>query len=307
MKRILSLIFLTVLLLYLLLFPERMARDTAAGLVLWYKNVVPTLLPFCIISYIIIQSNLYHSVFLQIVRILPKKIRIRPEVLYPLCLGLVCGFPIGAKITADMHALGRVSTKEAGRLCAMSNHFGPAFVINYIALSQLHSPSSIPLLLICIYMPPLILGSIRLSRLGHMAFRHEKPASRSQINFKIIDAGIINGFETMLRIAGYMVLFSILSGALDMIPMPSSLLGDLLSGILEITTGTRAIAASQAGLSEKLVLITAVVSFGGFCGMFQTKAIMQHTSFRLMEYFLFKLLCCSVSAASAVLLVYLFF
>lgn len=284
-----------------------MAHDTAAGLLLWYKSVVPTLLPFCMISYIIIQSNLYHSIFQKIVRFLPGKSRIKPEILYPLCLGMVCGFPIGAKLTADMHALGHINSKEATRLCAMSNHFGPAFVVNYIALTQLNSPRVIPVLLICIYVPPVILGGIWLYQLKGSAFLHKKPASRSQINFKIIDAGIINGFETMLRIAGYIVIFSILSGALGQIPLDAPILHGVLSGILEVTTGSKNIASSCAGLTEKLILIIALVSFGGFCGMFQTKAIMKHTSFRLSQYILFKLLCCIVSALLAVLLVYLFF
>lgn len=307
MKRIISSIILTLLLLYLLLFPEQMARDTAAGLLLWYKSVVPTLLPFCIISYIIIQSNLYHSIFQKIVLFLPGKCRIKPEVLYPLCLGLVCGFPIGAKLTADMYALGHINSKEATRLCAMSNHFGPAFVMNYIALAQLDSPKAVPVLMVCIYIPPLILGGIWLSGRKLSPFQHKKPASRSQINFKIIDAGIINGFETMLRIAGYIVIFSILSGALRQIPMNTAAFQGVLSGILEVTTGTKIIAASGINLTEKLILIIAVVSFGGFCGMFQTKAIMKQTSFRLLQYAFFKLLCSIVSALLAILLAYLFF
>lgn len=307
MKRIFSTIILTLLLLYLLVFPKQMAQDTAAGLLLWYKSVVPTLLPFCMISYIIIQSNLYHSVFQKILKALPGQGQRRPEVLYPLCLGLICGFPIGAKLTGDMYALGHLSGKTATRLCAMSNHFGPAFVVNYIGLAQLHSPQAVPLLLVCIYAPPLILGSIWMAGVKEPAFRHEKPASRSQINFKIIDAGIINGFETMLRIAGYIVIFSILSGALDQLPLSAPLFKAVGTGILEVTTGSEAVASSCADFTRKLVLICAMVSFGGFCGIFQTKAIMKNTPFRLSEYILFKFLCSAGSALLAVLLVYLFF
>ncbi len=202
---------------------------------------------------------------------------------------------------------GHLSGKTATRLCAMSNHFGPAFVVNYIGLAQLHSPQAVPLLLVCIYAPPLILGSIWMAGVKEPAFRHEKPASRSQINFKIIDAGIINGFETMLRIAGYIVIFSILSGALDQLPLSAPLFKAVGTGILEVTTGSEAVASSCADFTRKLVLICAMVSFGGFCGIFQTKAIMKNTPFRLSEYILFKFLCSAGSALLAVLLVYLFF
>ncbi|MCU6761275.1 Uncharacterized protein conserved in bacteria [uncultured Roseburia sp.] len=307
MKRIIPSIVLTLLLIYLLLFPKQMAADTAFGLLLWYKNVVPTLLPFCIISYIIIQSNLYHTIFRQILSLLPGKRVIRPETLYPICLGFVCGFPIGSKLTADMYALGHLNAKEATKLCAISNQFGPAFVVNYIAASQLKDSRFAPILLLSIYLPPLICGAVWMSRRDKSASLRKIPASRSQINFKIIDAGIMNGFETMLRVAGYIVVFSILSGAVESLPVDIPAGKALISGILEITTGTQNIAASDMSQAWKLPLICAIVSFGGFCGLFQTNAIMKGAEFKRKQYITFKLICTAVSFIAAKILYQLFF
>lgn len=307
MKRIIPSIVLTLLLIYLLLFPKQMAADTASGLLLWYKNVVPTLLPFCIISYIIIQSNLYHTIFGQIAALLPGKKTVRPETLYPVCLGFVCGFPIGSKLTADMYALGRLDAEEATKLCAVSNQFGPAFVVNYIAVSQLNDSRFAPVLLLSVYLPPLVCGIIWMKRPDKSSSLRKIPASRSQINFKIIDAGIMNGFETMLRVAGYIVVFSILSGAVELLPVDFPAGKALVSGILEITTGTQKIAAAKMDVSWKLPLICAIVSFGGFCGLFQTNAIMKAAEFKRNKYIVFKLICTAVSFTAAKILYQLFF
>lgn len=307
MKKIIPVIILTLLLAYLLAFPARMAADTAAGLLLWYRSVVPTLLPFCIISYIIIQSSLYHSIFYKLAVCLPGRKRFCPEALYPLCLGLVCGFPIGAKLTSDLYAMKRISSAQATAVCAASNHFGPAFVINYIALSLPDGAAVIPVLIIAIYIPPLLFGWLWILRTGPAKIPQKKPASRSEISFKIIDAGIINGFETMLRIAGYIVVFSILAGALQQLSLPIPVLKNILAGILEVTTGAQALTASSLTEYAKIILLSAVVSFGGLCGLFQTNAIMKNTDFRAVKYILFKLLCSITGAVlSAGLLLFFF-
>ncbi len=275
-----------------------MATDTAAGLLLWYKNVLPTLLPFCIISYIIIQSNLYHAVFQWLSKHIPCRKKCSPETLYPLILGFVCGFPIGAKLSADMYALGRLDTKEAAKICAVSNQFGPAFITNYISLFQLGCPKCALILLGSVFLPSLFFGLIWLNTDRKNPTVHKKPASRSQINFKIIDAGIINGFETMLRVAGYIVIFSILSGAVLKLPLDQPVTISLLTGIMEVTTGVRNITMipdTILSLTEKVMLIAPLLSFGGCCGLFQTSAIMKDSHFQIRQYVGFKLLCALTS------------
>ncbi len=298
MKRIFFSITLTALLIYFLIFPKQMAADTAAGLLLWYKSVLPTLLPFCIISYIIIQSSLYHTVFQWLASHSPGRKKLRPETLYPLILGFVCGFPIGAKLSGDMYALGRLDAKEAAKICAVSNQFGPAFITNYIALSQLGSQRCAIILLAAVFLPPLLLGMVWLKSGETDCSVHKKTASRSQINFKIIDAGIINGFETMLRVAGYIVIFSILSGAVLNLSLNRPVTSSLLTGILEVTTGARNIAQIPEhllSLTGKVMLIAPLLSFGGCCGLFQTSAIMKDCHFRIRQYIGFKLLCALTS------------
>ncbi len=276
---------------------------------MWYDQVVPTLLPFCILSYIIIQTDLYHSVFQKLMGIFPFSSQGSAEKLYPICFGYVCGFPIGSKLTADLYEAGHLSPKPVTRLCAISNQFGPAFLVNYIAITQLQSPKDSYVLLISIYLPPLLIGWIwyKISQNPREHIQYKIPAPRSQLNVKIIDTGIINGFETMLRIAGYIVIFSIISGIINQIPIRASIIKALISGLCEITTGIQKIAATSLPHQTKLTLICAIVSFGGLCGMFQTKAMMRHAPFRLSNYVTFKSLCAMSSIVLASVLYELFF
>ena len=65
-------------------------------------------------------------------------------------------------------------------------------------------PSLIPLSYLVIFLPPLIAGRLlfffteKKQSVSNHSTTYKKPASGSQINFKIIDAGIMNGFANGL-------------------------------------------------------------------------------------------------------------
>lgn len=300
MKKIIFIIFLTLFIWYCIFFSKEMAFGVATGLTLWYKNVVPTLLPFCILSYIIIHSNLYHSLFLKL------RLFSEPELLYPAVFGFVCGFPIGAKLMADLYESNHIGKKRFTLYTAAFNNFGPAFIMNYIGISQLQNIISAQELFISIYLPSILLFLVLFvteKRHGAVqAKQHKKPASRSFLNFKTIDTGIINGFETMLRIAGYIVLFSILARAAMLFLGQYDMFLSLLTGLMEVTTGVNLLANTSSSLSVKYCMICGTVSFGGLCGLFQTKSIMKNCPFHILQYACVKLLCAFSSVIIAFLL-----
>lgn len=82
-------------------------------------------------------------------------------------------------------------------------------------------------------------------------------------------------FETMVKIGGYIMLFSILALYLTVFPfaMPP-LLRPALLGAVEITTGIQAIAHSVPGMSGAMLIIGSA-AFGGLSGIFQTKSVLK--------------------------------
>ncbi len=310
MKKIFFSLVLTIFIVYCILSPAEMAKDTASGLTLWYHSVVPTLLPFSILSYIIIQSNLYHALFSKINSLLPNHTSFEAELLYPLILGFFFGFPIGAKLLADLYDNGHISNKHLSRYAALSAQFGPAFIINYVGIHQFNGQIPTAFLLISIYLPSIVMLVLFLfvdkvtstfhDKLPAAILKQKKPASRSYINFKIIDTGIINGFETMLRIAGYIVLFSILSGAINMLPIQQECFTSLVTGLLEVTTGVNKCSASSLPPNIIYYMVCGIVSFGGLCGFFQVKAILKNAPFHSATYLSLKL----INGAASVCIAY---
>lgn len=313
MKHRLIGIVITIFILYCIVFPRQMALDVVSGLSLWYHNVLPTLLPFSILSYIIIQSNLYHAIFSKLNHSFCRNSKLNANLLYPFIFGYLFGFPIGAKLMADLYETGKITNHRLSEYTALCTQFGPAFIINYIGHAQLQDQIPSAWLLFSIYGPPFVLFVLTSMKDSlfvsdgkqTLLLQQKEPASRSYINFKIIDTGIINGFETMLRIAGYIVLFSILSNGLTQLSEQHGILSLIVTGLLEVTTGVNQLVLAKLPIRVVFSAICGLVSFGGLCGLFQVKAIMKHCPFVTATYVKTKLLCATLSVGIAILCTYI--
>lgn len=294
MKKKIFAILLALCVLYCLLYPSGMAQAAAGGLTLWYRSVLPTLLPFSIFSSIIIHSGLYDICFLKIYPIFRRLFPVRVPLVYPMIAGFLFGFPLGSKICADLYQTGKISRQEAEAVSCICNNFGPAFLCNYMVGS--FSERQIPTwaVLTACYAPSLILGRFMLGKIPppqECIPRQKMPASRSQINFKIIDDGIMDGFTTMIKLAGYIMLFAMLADIVHTIPIENPIFQCICIGFMEITNGIHAVSLTDVAPLQKYLLDIAIVNFGGLSGLFQTASMMKSTGMRTAVYARFKLQC----------------
>lgn len=60
MKKTISAAIIFLLIFYMLLAPAEAVAAAGNGLVLWYQTILPTLLPFTILSNLFISSNMFY-------------------------------------------------------------------------------------------------------------------------------------------------------------------------------------------------------------------------------------------------------
>lgn len=117
-----SMLILCFLLLALLLvFPETAAEGGRNGLVLWATVLVPSLLPFSILT-----------------SLLRKKLQGNRLCYLLLTAGILSGYPIGAKIAGDLYNDGSLTKKQAVFFAGAINNPSPMFVIFFVGESLLH-------------------------------------------------------------------------------------------------------------------------------------------------------------------------
>lgn len=282
----------TLCICYGIIFPTYFSTAAGNGLYLWYHSVLPTLLPFSILSGIVIRSDMYDKIFEKISPFLGHFYPLRAPLFFPLIAGFLFGFPIGSKLCADMYRIGKISQKEAITVSCISNNFGPAFLYNYVlsSLPEIGMPGW--MFLMTCYLPPLLLGRMMLV-FTHNNFSEKSPekmpASRSEINLKIIDDGIINGFMTMIKLAGYIMFFSIAADMIQHIPIGYPIISCCFTGLLEITNGIHAITGTNLSIIWQYLLATAFVAFGGISGICQAASMLSELDTGMRTYIKFRI------------------
>ena len=120
--------FLFLLLSGCILTHSRLSLEYAGmGLELWFRNMIPSLLPFMILSGVMIRMKLTDKAAMLIYPAVGPLYRVRKNVCYAMLTGFLCGFPMGARVTADLYMRRMVSKREAEYLLAFCNNIGPVY------------------------------------------------------------------------------------------------------------------------------------------------------------------------------------
>lgn len=260
------------ILLLLLAMPQLSIRGASSGLLLWFNVVLPTLAPFMVCTQLVTLFGGMELLMRPCAPLFHKIFRLSPAGGYVLLCGLLCGYPLGAKLCADFQAQGRISEKESRYLLSICNHPSPMFLLGYVK-NQLPVQIPVSLLLLCVYAPILPLSRLSRHVYGITAQSSKtKLENPSEANHSL-DEILMSTCDTLVVIGGYIMLFSILAVWIGEIPFLSVKAKALLSGAAEITTGIHQI-CSCGEFSNPQLPVLAAVSFGGCSGIFQTRSVL---------------------------------
>ncbi len=281
---VITLIF--VLLTYLILTHSEISLYYAfQGFTLWYSKMIPALMPFMILSGIIIRMNLSEK-FVGFFHPLIKRIyKCTPNVSYGLIIGFLCGFPMGARVTAELLENGKITRKEAEYLLAFNNNIGPVY-FSAIALPLLQIHKVLPYLL-GMYGIPLLYGLIlRYTKYHDLQkdYAEEKQnTSKSLLQFsqtrptffEAADDAIKGAVNSILMLCGYMIFFN----TLNLLPhffLPG--IQSFLAPVLEITGGLSLLRNTMP------IYSLCMLHFGGLSCIAQTNCMIRNTGLSLKKY-----------------------
>jgi sporulation integral membrane protein YlbJ len=309
-KRILSKVGIVLFLALILCFPASSYNGAKKGLLLWFNTVLPTLLPFIIISNLIIRlqitkplSKLLHPIFHAL-------FGVSKGGCYPILMGFLSGIPVGAKSIADLVENGTIKKEEGQYLLSFCNNASPMFIMSFIAIASLKQPNIRLHLLLIIYISA-ILSAILYFRfmpkqkheLNQIltATEYSNTLNETRFDITLLDNSIMDAFEVITKVGGYIILFSIPAQIILNIGNKDNIIKLIIIGICEITTGINQISLTNLDLSIKIVLITMLTAFGGLSGLAQTKSVISNTRLRLSTYFFVKVINMLIAFAISIL------
>lgn len=298
-RKLLYLLLFPILLL-MLLFPETAASGALSGLALWSQTLLPVLLPFMILSGLFISLEMTRPINRMLSPLLTRLFPVSRAACYPMVLGLLCGMPLGAKTTAELYRSGQITKRDALFLLGFSNHASLMFIISYVSTKELAQPAHTMFFLLIIYfsawaataclLPALVPGTskrIQGGKNGTVKLVAPRRASPSPSFFAALDQSIADSFDTITKVGGYIILFSMLSAFAGRLPLPE-IPSLMVSSLLEITNGIHAVCASSLGSAQKTALTIAATTFGGLSGLMQTRSVTLGTGLSIKSYLLLK-------------------
>ena len=101
---------------FMLLFPKDVFNGASKGLLLWFHTVFPTLFPFLIITNLLMSTNCIRLIARLFGPLLNKIFRVSPNGSFAIIAGFLCGYPMGAKISADLTHTKQISPQEGAYL-----------------------------------------------------------------------------------------------------------------------------------------------------------------------------------------------
>ena len=310
MKRLPSTILITLMFAAMLLFPRAVFDGASEGLLLWFQIVLPTLFPFMLITNLLMTSGGLSFTAGILRRPLSRIFGVSGNGSFAVLAGFLCGYPMGAKVTADLLRTNRITREEGQYLLSFCNNTSPVFIINFIVWKTLDKDSLLfPTLVVLIAAPLLLSFPFRKFYLkkNMKAFPELTGTGTGQsgrVDFSLVDSCMMNSFESIVNVGGYIILFSVILALLAQSGQNSPLF-TALTAILEVTNGILIIHRSVPSLCLSWPLIIGLTSFGGLCSIAQTQCMLQDTGLKISHYFIQKLAAAAAASLLAVIYIYL--
>lgn len=109
------------------LFPDVSAAAAREGVALCLQTVLPSLFPFFVLSSLLVQSDVPRLLSRAMAGVMYPLFGVSGAGASALILGLLGGYPVGARTVAELYGRGEIAREEAEQLLAFCNNSGPGF------------------------------------------------------------------------------------------------------------------------------------------------------------------------------------
>ena len=229
------------LMILFILFGNSYIPETKNALELFLNTVFPTMFPFYVLSSIIV-SNKSITVLTRPLKKVTKLYNLPTETSVAIITGLLCGFPVGAKVTCDLLKNNYISQKEAAILAAFTNNASPIFLISIVGRIYLKNELAGLIIWLCIVLSSLLSGliisRIKLNKNNSSDVFKTVLKEPSEIN---LTDSIVSGFNTSLYVGSVIIFFSSITALIKRIPLLGNKIYVGIYSFLEMTGGLNAL------------------------------------------------------------------
>lgn len=301
--------------------PKIVFQGALTGLNLWWNIVFPSLLPFFIVSEILLSLGIVHFMGVLLEPVMRPLFNVPGTGSFVLAVGYTSGYPIGAMVTAKLRAQKLCTRVEAERLMAFTNNSSPLFMLAAVSVGMFNNPQLGPVIAIAHYTANLTLGFLLRFYGQNDPEVVNLPASREstlkrafsemfavyqkdhRTLGKIISDAVRNAVHNLFNIGGFIILFAVLihlltaagfinflarklSALLVPFGFSEAVLPALASGLIEMTIGAKLASEAAAPLQQQVVAVSMILAWSGLSIHAQAASMIAETDIRMLPFIL---------------------
>lgn len=317
LPKILFLFLIAIVLIGIVSNPKISLSSASSGLSLWFNIVIPSLLPFFIISELLIGLGFVDFIGKLLQPLMMPVFNVPGEGAFPLAMSILSGYPVGAKLTSRLREENVITKKEGDRLICFTSTSGPLFMLGAVSIGMLNDPKLAPLILIPHYLSVLVLGlslsfynskKRRIISKYNNVFEELKESYISWIKTKksigsLITNSIKESMNTIILIGGLVIFYSVLIEILfslsffeqifhfigKIVPLDTQIIKGIISGVFEVTIGCKNIASTNMSFIGKILIINFLIGWSGLSVHSQALSFINNTDINSRLYIISKL------------------
>ena len=265
-------------------------KFTVDGLKLCANTVIGSVFPFLILTDVIVKFANFEAIgWLR--SIFEKIFKINGYAITAYFIGLLCGFPLGVKVSVDLYKSGFISKDECERLIGFSNNTGPAFIIAGVGFGLRGSIKDGVILYFSMLISSLLSGFIM--GIGKRSTAGERVRANDEgYDFT---SSVKTAATNTLNICAFVVFFSVISGILSIL-IKCEAIYVLIISILEVSNATKTLARDIQPRLISMALSSFAISFSGISVHMQAKCFLSGTDLSMRRYYVTKILQGIISA-----------
>lgn len=310
-------------------YPKDAFDAAILGLNLWWNVVFPALLPFFILSEILMGFGVVHFIGVLLEPLMRPLFNVPGVGAFALSMGLASGYPMDAVITSKFRQNKLCTAVEAERLLSFTNTADPLFMFGAVAVGMFAMPELGAVLAIAHYISSFMVGiffryhgrrrdqqmsdcGIEGAGQGNIMLRAFRSLYHARLQDgrsfgQLLGDSVKNSMQTILLIGGFIILFSVflrimqaigvtsflsvaVAALLNSVGFELSLTSALVSGLFEIDLGTLAAAQADAPFVQKAAVASAIIAWSGLSVHGQVASIVIESGIRMGPYMIGRLL-----------------
>jgi sporulation integral membrane protein YlbJ len=304
----------------MLAYPSQSLAAALRGLAIWWDILFPALLPFFVIAELMLGFGVVHFFGALFDPMMRPLFRVPGIGGFVMAMGFASGYPVGARLTAQLWEQRLVNRDEGERLVAFTTSSDPIFLIGAVSVGFFHNVGLAVVLAAAHYGSGLIIGLLmrfhgskeqtpvenvssgpllrRALRAMHQARISDgrsfgemlRDALQSSLKLILVVGGLVVFFCVFLEVltlSGVMDgLYGAVSFALQAAGIPPELSQAVVGGLFEVTMGAKAAAAAgaQLTLASKVAIAAFVLSWSGLSVHAQIVSLLNRTNLRYLPF-----------------------